>query len=150
MLYLDYEKLKNMCFESQKRYMTVLDEQEKLFAKTQPIGIRFDKESVSSSGKGYSFDDYLIEKEQKQIDAKIKEIKLIIEERVHLLKLKETELRASKQAYDRIYVLKYLDGLRVYKIAPIMHYSESQVYRKLATIEKSIRMMRENANKSNV
>lgn len=142
MLYLDYEKLKNMYIETQKRYMSVLDEQEKLFSKTQPIGIRFDKESVTGSGKGYTFDDYLIEKEQKQIDAKIKEIKQMVEERVHLLKLKETELRASKQAYDRIYVLKYLDGLRVYKIAPMMHYSESQVYRILASIEKNIGMMR--------
>ena len=144
MFYLEYEIAKLKYLDAQKAYDDILTEKERMFSKTQPKGTAYDKELVSSGHSESSFDEYLIEKERKQIDDKLYEMKELIEERAYLLKVKERQLRESKALFDRIYCLKYLDNLKVVQIAFKVSYSESQVYRKLEVIEK----MRENARKT--
>ena len=56
-----------------------------------------------------------------------------------LLKLKEQELRASTSVQDKIYKYRYLDRLKVFKIAKLVGYSEPQIYRILKTIRNNIK-----------
>ena len=92
-----------------------------------------------------SFDDYLISKEKKRIDERLFEIKSILNDRKELLKLKETELRKSKNSVDIIYRMRFLDHMHITNISIIVHYSESQVYRILQRINETCVKMRENA-----
>lgn len=138
MLYLEYEKLLQQHKITFNALIEVINEKEELFARTQPKSFDFSQDHVSGGGARTPFDDYLIAKEKRQIDQRIEEAKSILQERESLLKRKEAELRDSKNIYDRIYVLKFLDHFRVYKIASKINYSEAQTYRYVMEIEKMI------------
>ena len=137
-VYVVYEDFKNKYFESQNKYDEILREKEYLFSKTQPKAARTDKIIISTSPTNV-FDEYLVVKEKKKIDQRLEEIKTIVEDRSKLLKLKEIELRHSKNIWDRIYTMRYLDNLNIYKISFVLNYSQSQVYRKLERIDRSIK-----------
>lgn len=149
MIYLDYEMFKSKYLETQVKYNAILTEKEDLFTRTQPNAIRYDKERVQSSGGiGNGFDEYLIAKESKKIDERLEEVKSLLDDREKLLRLKEKELRLSNDKMDRIYLLRYVEGIKPHKIAKSLNYSVSQVYRVLNQIESSIQKnMRKNATK---
>ena len=67
-IYVTYEEYKNQYYEVQKLYNKILEEKEKLFAKTQPRATIFNKTNVEGGKINNSFDEYLIAKEKKQID----------------------------------------------------------------------------------
>lgn len=138
MLYLDYESFKDKYFETQRKYNEILSEKEELFARTQPKSQNYETERVSGGSPVNSFDEYLLKKEQKQIDERLKEVKSLLDDRGHLLKLKEQEIRASKDMYDKIYRLKFLDHRNVSHIATNTGYSKAQVYRIINSITKKI------------
>lgn len=138
-IYLTYEEYKRNYYKVQKLYNEILEEKEKLFAKTQPKSIKFDKINVDGGNVSNSFDDYLIIKEKKQIDKRLNEIKIISEDRKKLLDAKEDELRKSKEWIDKIYVYKYIENLQVRKIIHLVPYEEAQVYRKLEEIKKTLK-----------
>lgn len=138
LVYITYEEYKNKYLLSQKKFDCILREKEELFSITQPKSAKFDKGIISKTNNGNIFDEYLIIKEQKQIDQRLDEIKSIMEDRERLLKLKEEELRHSKHYLDKIYRLRYLDKWTVSKIARILSYSESQVYRLLKKIARTL------------
>ena len=71
-----------------------------------------------------------------------------MEDREHLLKIKLEELRASNNVEDKIYLLRFIDRVRVFRIAKMIGYSESQVYRILEKIICQCEKMRENARNS--
>lgn len=139
MIYVIYEEYKNKYYETQKEYDIILNEKEKLFMITQPSAVKFDKEIVSGGTTDNTFDRYLILKEEKKIDQRLNEIKSILDDRERLLKLKEQELRASTSVQDKIYKYRYLDKLKVFKIAKLVGYSEPQIYRILKTIRNNIK-----------
>ena len=139
MIYVIYEEYKNKYYETQKEYDVILNEKEKLFMLTQPSAVKFDKEIVSGGITDNTFDRYLILKEEKKIDQRLNEIKSILDDRERLLKLKEQELRASTSVQDKIYKYRYLDRLKVFKIAKLVGYSEPQIYRILKTIRNNIK-----------
>lgn len=139
MIYEIYEEYKNKYIETQKEYDKILNEKEKLFMITQPSSVKFDKEVVSGGVVDNTFEKYLILKEEKKIDQRLEEIKSILEDRERLLKLKENELRASTSVQDKIYRYRYIDKLKVYKIAKLVGYSEPQVYRILKIIENNLK-----------
>lgn len=149
MIYLDYEMFKIQYLETQVKYNDILTEKEDLFTRTQPNAIRYDKERVQTSVSGENgFDAYLIAKESKRIDERLEEVKSLMEDREKLLKLKEKELRLSNEKMDRIYLLRYVEGIKPHKIAKMLNYSVSQVYRVINQIESSIQKnMRKNATK---
>lgn len=142
-IYLTYEEYKKNYYKVQKLYNEILEEKEKLFAKTQPKSTKFDKINVDGGNISNSFDDYLIIKEKKQIDKRLNEIKIISEDRKKLLDAKEDELRKSKEWIDKIYVYKYIENLQVRKIIHLVPYEEAQVYRKLEEIKKTLKERKE-------
>lgn len=139
MLYEEYEEYKNKYYEVQKKYNEILNEKEELFAKTQPKSTQITGEKTTGGKHINAFDDYLIQKEKKNIDQRLEEVKSILQDRERLLKLKEQELRASKQSHDKIYRCRYVDKLTIEKTARLSNYSRSQVFNILKEIRKKIK-----------
>ena len=140
MIYIEYVEYKQKYYAAQKKYNEILNEKEKLFAKTQPSAIPTDKEIVSGGKPSNAFDNYLIAKEKKKIDERLEEANSILEDREKLLKLKEEELRHSKDWHDKIYTYYYIDKLSVTKIGMRVPYSRAQIFRILRIIKKNINM----------
>lgn len=139
MIYITFEKYKNNYYETLNQYNEILNEKEHLFLKTQPKSTKYDKERVSGGVSSNTFDDYLIEKERKQIDHRLEEVKSILDDRERLLKLKEEELKASTNIQDKIYKYRYIDKMKVHKICRLVGYSEAQVYRVLRNIKNNLK-----------
>lgn len=139
MLYIQYNEFKTKYYEAQKKYDEILSEKEQLFAKTQPKATQYDKEVVSGGSFGNTFDNYLIVKDKKQIDERLEEAKSILEDRERLLKLKEKELRESKNWFDIIYVYSYVDRVSVKIIEKRIPFSRADIYRKLNIIKSNLR-----------
>ena len=137
-VYIVYEDFKNKYLETQKKYDEILKEKEELFQRTQPKAINYDKEKIDTGYSYNAFDEYLIAKEKAKIDERLEEVKSILGDRKRLLYLKEQELRSSKNSIDQIYKMRYIDCSNVRKIARISCYSESQVYRILDMVRKTI------------
>lgn len=139
MLYVDYEMFKRRYIETQRKFDAILSEKEELFARTQPKAVRFDKDRVLTSIKGNVFEDYVTAKEERQLDERLREVKALLDDRARLLKLKEQELRSSKEILDKIYCAAYIDRVRVFRIARRLNYSERQIYRFLSEIDERLK-----------
>lgn len=139
MLYIEYEIYKNKYYEAQRKYNEILNEKEELFARTQPKATQITGEKTTGGKHINTFDDYLIQKEKKNIDRRLEEIKSILDDRERLVRLKEQELRASNNSFDKIYRARYIDKLTIEKTARISSYSRSQVFNILKEIRKNIR-----------
>lgn len=138
LVYVVYEEFKNKYLDTQKKFDEILQEKEFLFAKTQPKSPNWDKIGENGNQINNKFDDYLVAKESKRVDERLSEIKSILDDRERLLRLKEQELRNSKNHVDKIYKMKYIDKFNMNKIVREAHYSRSQVYRILDDIKKTI------------
>ena len=139
MLYIEYEIYKNKYYEAQRKYNEILNEKEELFARTQPKATQITGEKTAGGKHVNTFDDYLIQKEKKNIDKRLEEIKSILDDRERLVRLKEQELRASNNSFDKIYRARYIDKLTIEKTARLSNYSRSQVFNILKEIRKNIR-----------
>lgn len=139
MLYIEYEEYKNKYYEVQRKYNDILNEKEELFARTQPKATNITGEKTTGGKHENLFDEYLIQKERKNIDSRLEEVKSILNDRERLVKLKEQELRASNNSYDKIYRCRYIDRLTIEKTARISNYSRSQVFNILKVIRKNIK-----------
>lgn len=138
MIYVEYEAYKSKYYDTQKQYNDILNEKEKLFLMTQPRTMQYDGEPVKGGVHKNVFDEYLVIKEQKNIDQRLIEIKAILEDRERLLNLKEQELKNSTNIQDKIYVYRYFDRMKIYKISRMVGYSEAQVYRLLNIIKSNL------------
>ena len=141
MIYLTYEEYKMKYYDTQMQYNEILNEKEELFAITQPKSVDFKKERVIGGNPVNTFDEYLINKEKKNIDQRLKEIKSILDDRQRLLQLKEDELRHSKNMVDRIYTYRYIDRLKIKNIALRVPCGEATVKRVLHTIKNNLKLM---------
>lgn len=141
MLYIEYEKYKTKLYNAQQDFDSILSEQEKLFSRTQPQSTDFGKEPTKGGVPSDKFYEYVKEKEEKQIDLRLTEARSILNDRERLTKLKLEELLESKNIYDKVYVCKYIEGLKNYQIAKKISYSEAQIYRILKIIRKNINMI---------
>lgn len=139
MLYEEYEEYKNRYYEVQRKYNEILNEKEELFAKTQPKATKITGEKTTGGKHINTFDDYLIQKERKNIDQRLEEVKTILEDRERLVKLKEQELRTSNNSHDKIYRCRYIDRLTIEKTARLSNYSRSQVFNILKEIRKHLK-----------
>ena len=139
MLYIEYEEYKNKYYEVQRKYNDILNEKEELFARTQPKAIKITGDKTTGGKITNAFDDYLIQKEKKNIDKRLEEVKSILDDRERLVKLKEQELRASNNSHDKIYRYRYIDRLSIEKTARLSCYSRSQVFNILNKIKKNIK-----------
>lgn len=139
MLYLEYAHFKEKYLETQQKYNEILSEKELLFSRTQLQAVQFDKEKVSGGKQTNAFELYLLEKERTRIDERLAEVKSILDDREKLLSLKLQELRQSNVIEDKIYRMRYIDKIRVYKIAKLVNYSDRQVVRILSKINESLK-----------
>lgn len=139
MLYAEYHALKAKYLNAQMQYDAILTEQEALFARTQPTGIKYDKERVTGGNPQNPFDEYITAKERKRIDERLKEVIGILDGRKELLTLKEQELRASKEWSDIIYTYYYLDRLTITQIEIRIPYSRVQIWRILKKIKGNLK-----------
>lgn len=138
MLYVVYEQYKTKLYNAQQDFDSILSEQEKLFSRTQPQSTDFSKEPVKGGVPSDKFYEYVREKQEKQIDLRLAEARSILNDRERLTKLKLEELMNSKNIYDRVYVCKYIEGLKNHQIAKKINYSEPQIYRILKIIRRNI------------
>ena len=139
MIYIEYEEYKSKYNEAQRSYNDILNEKEELFARTQPKATQIKGDKTTGGKHNNTFDDYLIQKERKNIDKRLAEIKSILDDRERLVKLKEMELRASNNPYDKIYRCRCIDKLTIEKTARLSNYSRSQVFNILKEIRKHLK-----------
>jgi hypothetical protein len=139
MVYLEYERYKARFYAAQKMFEDALLEKERLFTKTQPNAITYDRDPVQTSPNPNILDDYVIALETERIDERLEPYRVLLKDRECLLDLKERELRKSPDRYDKIYVCKYLDGMSTNRITKALNYSRAQVYRILKQISKKIK-----------
>jgi hypothetical protein len=131
MIYKTYENYKEKYYEAQNEYNAILNEKEELFIMTQPKSADYSKERVNGGTKNNVFDEYLVQKELKNIDQRLEEAKSILYDRKRLFEQKEEELKHSSDINDRIYKYKYLDKLKIERIAILIPCGEATVYRAL-------------------
>ena len=128
MIYVEYEYLRRKKAEAEKRYDAILGEKEELFERTQPKGIRYDRDKVTGGEDPDKYAEYLITKERKKIARRLAEAKRLVEERREQLAGKEAELRASAETLDKVYAMRVLDCAGAEEIAEAVRYSRSRVY----------------------
>ena len=138
MVYPEYETYKERFLEAQRLFHEALNEQERIFVMTQPNAIRYDTDKIQVSPDGSILDKYMIEMEESKVAEKIESRKRVLIEREKLLNLKEAELRKSWDIYDRIYVCRYLEGMRIGQIAKFLNYSKTQTYRFYRRIQEVV------------
>jgi hypothetical protein len=134
--YLEYEQIKAKYTDLQERFARVLLEKERLFTRTLPSAIRYDKDKIQSTVDGSPLEDFVVSVDTKEIDIKIKRLRHHLNDWGVLLTVKETALRKSPTIIDRIYVMRYLDGYSVNKICRALHYEKSRIYELLREIDR--------------
>ncbi len=137
--YLEYECIKAKFVDLQEQFAKVLLEKERLFTRTLPSAIRYDKDKVQTTVDGNPLEDFVISAEEKRLDAKIKRLRHHLSDWGVLLSVKEVALRKSTLLTDRIYVMRYLDGYGVNKMCKILHYEKSRIYQILQGIEDNLK-----------
>lgn len=145
-LYLEHRKQYLSYLDAQHRLEQIINEYEVILAKVQPKSSlseherEFSKETIlpPSGKKVNKTEEYAIAMEQRKIRERLSDAKLILQERFTLLDLKEQEIRKSRDIYNRIYTLKWIDGLKAETIIEETGYSRSQVYNILKHISKQI------------
>lgn len=145
-LYLEHRKLYLQYREATQKLENILNEYEIISAKIQPKSSlaeherEFSKETIlPASGKKINkAEEYAIAMEQHRIEERLYSAKLILKERTELLKLKEEEIRKSKDIYNMIYTAKWIDGLKPEAIVKQTGYSRSQVYNIVGHLTKQL------------
>lgn len=140
MIYIEYHEYKNKYLVAQKEYDKILSEKERLFSKTQPASTDYSKEPTTGGEKENAFDVFVISMEEKQIDAKLAVARSILEDREKLFKLKEEELKQSKEWLDIIYACYFVDKLSIRKISKKIPFSTTEIFRKIKIIRKNINL----------
>lgn len=135
--YTDYESYLVRYEHIQAQFVRVLLEKEKLLTRTLPSAIRYDKDKVQNTIDDNPLEDYIISMEEEELDVKIARLRRHLDDWRVLMDVKEGELRKSQVLIDRVYVMRYLDGLSVNKICRIIHYEKTRVYELLTEIAKN-------------
>lgn len=140
-MYIEYLDIQNKYILSMQEVDKILNEKEILFQRTQPKSPVMDQERVSGGSPENKIESYIVELERKKIDERLKRAKEIMNDRHELYLLSLEDLKRSKDKYDIVFVLKWMDGRNAREISKIMHYSESHVYRMINKIRKKAKMI---------
>lgn len=138
MLFVEYERCKDIYIELQAKYEAVMLEKERLFTRVMPNAINYDKEDIQTSISSNMLDEYILALERNKVDERLESIKSMLADRQRLLTMKEQALRKSPDKNDRLYVMRYLDGMSVRQMTRRMHLSKTQIYRILDEIRQKI------------
>lgn len=138
--YIKYEEYKRNYHNTQETFNDLLNEQERLFSITQPQSTSYDKDKTNGGKISNAFDNYVIAKQESDIDRRLAEARSILKDRKLLLDSKEEELLKSKDWYDKIYVLRYINKKTIRQIEKEIPLSKSEIDRKIKKIAKSINL----------
>lgn len=135
-VFVEYELLKRECKAAKRDYDKALEKKAEYYYSVLPGASDTSKKLIKTECTNDKFLNYTIKIQE--IDSEIEVRKNLYGNLSYRLKLKEIELRNSKELLDRIYVYRYLDRYKVNKIARIVEYSREQTYRKIREIDKKI------------
>lgn len=136
-LFIEYELLKRECKLAKREYDKSLEKKAEYYYSVLPGANDTSKELIKTECTNDKFLNYTIRIQE--IDSEIDVRKNLYGNLSYRLKLKEIELRNSKELLDRIYTYRYLDRYKVNKIARLVEYSRAQLYRKLDEIDKKVK-----------
>lgn len=145
-LYLEHRKQYLLFVDAQNRLEQIINEYDIISQKVQPKSAlaeherEFSKETIlpPSGAKVNKVEEYTIAMQQRHIRERLNDAKLILQERMTLLDIKEQEIRKSRDIYNMIYTLKWIDGLKADAIVEETGYSRSQVYSILKHLKKQL------------
>ena len=129
MIYEEYEAMWSKIRNKEKELFDLITKRDQVFERTQPKSPKLDKELVDGKNPVNMMDHYVIEIEY--YDIKINQLNQTLDDLYQILRRKREELKLSKNLYDRLYYYFCIERLSVYKIASLVHYSQSKIYRKL-------------------
>lgn len=129
MIYEEYEAIWSRIRKIEKELFDLINKRDDLFSMTQPKSATMDKEIVDGKNPVNTMEEYVIQKEF--LNEKINQLNQTLDDRYQILKRKREELKLSKNIYDRIYYLRGIERLSVYRISVIIGYSKEQTYRYL-------------------
>ena len=129
MIYEEYEQIWSKIRKIEKELFDLINKRDDLFSMTQPKSSQFDKEMVDGKNPINTMEQYVIQKEY--LNEKICQLNQTLDDRYQILNRKREELKRSKNLYDKIYYLRFIERLGVYKISVLIGYSKEQTYRYL-------------------
>ena len=135
-LYEEHYELMKDYNRAKKDYEKALDKKVMLFYRTQPGAIK-PKDIVNNiSPRSDKYLKYSADLEILEFD--IENNRNILEVRELRLKLKEKELRESKEILDKIYVLYFLKRMKVKHIAIKVNYTREWTYELVNKIKSNL------------
>lgn len=134
MIFEEYESTWEKIRKKEKKLIELINKREELFDKTQPQGTKYDKELVDGKNPKNIIEEYIIQKEY--MNEKINQLNTTLDDMYQILKRKREELKLSRNLYDRIYYLNYIEKLNTQKIANMIGYDRTSIWRHLKRIEK--------------
>lgn len=129
-----YEEAKTRYIRTQIRYAELLAQKEEIFQKTQPNAVQFDRDVVTGSGGANPLEEYVIKLEN--LDWHLGMVASMMDNAAFLLKHAKEYLMESPDFRDKVYRMRFIQKMRVQRIAEIVHYSEATVWRTLRQIQK--------------
>lgn len=138
MLYIEYIESKNNFDRANKNYTDLIDIKEKLFIQTLPSAVEYKEDKIESSNKSNPFENYVIKKEEIDLDKKIEEAISILANREKIYRIKKEELINSKDWNDIIFTYYYIKKFSIRKTTKYVPFSKTEVSRKIQKIKKNI------------
>lgn len=135
-LFIEYELLKRECKLAKREYDKALEKKAEYYYSVLPGASDTSKELIKTECTNDKFLNYTIRIQE--IDSEIDVRKNLYGNLSYRLKLKEIELRNSKELLDRIYTYRYLDKLKVKVIGIKIRYGKSQTYDYITKIKNMI------------
>lgn len=141
MYYLEHNKRYCEFTQAQRDLQEVLNEKDTIQARTEPK-ISYE-ERVSGSPRNQT-EEYVIEMERRNLRKRIDDAQAIVDARRYLLNIAEEQLRKSKDLYDLIYTMRWVDGHKVRYIQRKLDFmgiecSRSHMYEIIKRIRQQIR-----------
>ena len=135
-LFIEHYKLNEEYKKAKKEFEKALAKKSQLLYSVVPKSANFENELVKGSSSN-KFLNYTIKMEE--IDKEINVRRNLRDVLEYRLKLKEIELKKSDELADKIYILKYIEHLKVKYISIKVNYSKAQTYRILDEILTKIK-----------
>ena len=135
-LFVEHYHLNEEYKEAKKEFEKALAKKSQLLYSVVPKSANFENELVKGSSSN-KFLNYTIKMEE--IDKEINVRRNLRDVLEYRLKLKEIELKKSDELADKIYILKYIEHLKVKYISIKVNYSKAQTYRILDEILTKIK-----------
>ena len=145
-LYLEHRKRYLEFVAAQHTVEQIINEYETIASRIMPKSAlaeherEFSAETIlpPSGARVNKAEEYTIAMQRARIEERLAAAKTILQERAGLLEIKEAELRKSRDIYNLVYLLKWVDGLKADAIVQETGYSRSQVYSILKHLRKQL------------